>query len=106
MIASAILTPRPLLIDFDAYTDGDNDFKKELIDLMIDNLEELRQVLRQQDADLYRKVCHKIKATVVMLEDEEFQRMINDLQVRISDEKGIEALDRISQAIVESLKKE
>jgi hypothetical protein len=109
MIANTILTPvspRPLSIDFDAYTDGDNEFKKELIELMIDNLEELRQTMKQPDVDLYHKTCHKIKATVVMLADEEFQRMMNDLQVRFSDMKGIEALDWMCQSVIESLKKE
>jgi hypothetical protein len=62
-------------------------------------------VLKQANIDLFKKVCHKTKPTLTMLEDEEFLRMINDLQVCFSDAKKIEAVDRMCQGIIESLKK-
>jgi hypothetical protein len=51
---------RPIFVDFNAYTDGDDEFKKELVDLMIDDLRELQQTLhlaaQHSDAPLFQKV--------------------------------------------------
>jgi hypothetical protein len=64
---------RKLLIDFDAYTDGDAEFKGELVALMIDNLIELEETVQRagkgNDLKLFDAVCHKVKATVEMLAD-------------------------------------
>lgn len=100
------MAARPLFIDFNAYTDGDNDFKKELTELMIDNLRELCQVLKQSDADLFHKVCHKVKATVVMLDDTELMQLMEDLKVSYTDSDRKELLDKICLAVIDSLKKE
>jgi hypothetical protein len=74
---------RPLFIDFDAYTDGDDDFKKELIVLIIDNLRELQQILspNSHDIQVFHKVCHKVKATLVMLDDSEMMVTIEQLKI-------------------------
>jgi hypothetical protein len=107
-MVSKILTtssPRPLFIDFDAYTDGDNEFKKELVGSMVENLHELRHVLQQSDISVYHKVCHKIKPTISMLEDEEFQKLIHELHTCFTDAQRIEALDKMCQGIVVSLEK-
>src|SRR5687768_2928169 len=103
---STSMAARPLFIDFNAYTDGDDDFKKELTELMIDNLRELCQALKQSDADLFQKVCHKIKATVVMLEDSELTQLMDDLKVSYTDSDRKELLDKICLAVIDSLTKE
>jgi hypothetical protein len=101
---------RPLFIRFDDYTDGDAGFKKELIELMIDNLVELRQTLRlasqQNDVHLFRRVCHKIKPTLDMLGDRELLDTIEDLKSMTADPLQITLMTQICTDIIESLGKE
>jgi hypothetical protein len=98
---------RPLFIDFDAYTDGDPEFKKEITDLMIDNLQEMQQVLgdatRQRDVVLFQRVCHKIKATLDMLEDRELLDIVQQLKEDITNTEQAQDLDRICAEIIISL---
>lgn len=98
---------RPLFIDFDAYTDGDPEFKKEITDLMIDNLQEMQQVLgeatRQKDVVLFQRVCHKIKATLDMLEDRELLDIVQQLKTDITNMEQAQDLDRICAEIIISL---
>jgi hypothetical protein len=103
-------TARPLFIDFDAYTDGDESFKKELTLLIIDNLLELQQILQvvaeNNDAPRFHKVCHKIKATLEMLEDKEMLDTVEQLKVMITDATRIALLDKLCSDIIESLRRE
>ena len=98
---------RPLFIDFDAYTDGDPEFKKEITDLMIDNLQEMQQVLgeatKQKDVVLFQRVCHKIKATLDMLEDRELLDIVQQLKEDITNIDQAQDLDRICGEIIISL---
>jgi hypothetical protein len=98
---------RPLFIDFDTYTDGDQDFKKELIVLIIDNLRELQQMLRPEshDIQLFHRVCHKIKATLVMLDDSEMLEIVEQLKI-MTNYSQLDQLDRICADVIESLGKE
>jgi hypothetical protein len=98
---------RPLFIDFDAYTDGDQDFKKELIVLMIDNLRELQQILRPEshDIQIFHKVCHKVKATLVMLDDAEVLEIIEQLKI-MTNHSQLDQLNQICGDIIESLGRE
>jgi hypothetical protein len=97
---------RPLLVDFEAYTDNDPEFKKELVVSMIDNLQELQQcyetAVASRDTGLFSKCCHKVKVTLVMLQDPELDEVIGLLQ------KDVLALckpsfDRIIKEIIGSL---
>jgi hypothetical protein len=103
-------TARPLYINFDAYTDGDDEFKKELVLLIIDNLLEMQQVLQvvSQTADgpLFHKVCHKIKATLEMLDDKEMLNVVGELKVTITDANRIALLDKLCSDIIDSLRRE
>lgn len=98
---------RPLFIDFDAYTDGDPEFKKEITDLMIDNLQEMQQVLgeaaQKNDVVLFQRVCHKIKATLDMLEDRELLDIVHHLKEDIKNEEQARDLNRICAEIIISL---
>ncbi len=73
-------TLRPLFIDFELYTEGDNDFKKELISLMIDNIHELQKSLLCDNKESFISVCHKVKATIAMLCDDELTDVIQALK--------------------------
>lgn len=99
---------RSLFIDFDLYTDGDDEFKKELIDSMIDNLVEMQQVLQmasqRNDTKLFQEVCHKIKPTLEMLADVELLDTVGKLKAVVTDPAGITLLNKICKGIVQSLK--
>ena len=102
---------RRLSIDFDLYTDGDADFKSELIISMIDNLEELTQSLENAvelgAPDFFNKVCHKIKPTIAMLEDNELTQLIDIAKVQLSrNEDTMEVtknLKSICQLVINNL---
>lgn len=100
-------TRRPLFIDFDTYTDGDIEFKKEITDLMINDLQEMQQVLqlacKQNDLVLFHRVCHKIKATLDMLDDKELLDVVAQLKISMADAEHIKLLDRLCVDIIASL---
>ena len=82
---------RPLYIDFDQHTDGDVEFKKELVALMIEDIGELQKSLvtatQSNNPDVFLKGCHKSKTTVDMVNDKELNLLLEDLEARIVQEK-------------------
>lgn len=105
---------RPLYIDFNQYTDGDVDFKKELVGLMIDNLKEildsLKESTQKNTPEIFEKTCHKIKPTLSMLEDQDFMEIIQKIKGEFSDslqkEQNIRAFNTTCGQIIKSLEKE
>lgn len=75
----------------EAYTQGDSDFKRELVRLILKNLDELKLALnnsiRQTDSNAFAHATHKSKTTLVMLGDEEYIGLTEDLNVSLS--KGV-----------------
>jgi hypothetical protein len=69
---------RRLSIDFDIYTDGNDEFKQELVVLMIDNLRELDQALESgtHQQDFLKKTIHKMAATISMINDPELMAIL------------------------------
>ena len=109
-----VKTLRPLSIDFNLYTEGDQDFKKELIYLMIDNIHELQRSILCDAPEAFLSVCHKVKVTIAMLSDNELTDVVNELKALamvngkecvVFREKSY-CLDRIGTDIVESLQTE
>lgn len=104
---------RPLSIDFNSYTDGDSDFKHELISHLIGNIKELQQSLSGLDPHTsinFTQVLHKVKTTVMMLDDVEFTGMIEELKAaKISNypleffKRKIELFNILCDQLVESL---
>lgn len=107
---------KPLRIDFDLHTDGDPVFKSELIQLLIENITELRQALevsiKNRDAQVYLKACHKVYTAVSMLNDPEFTHVIdkirNTMRVAINPNDpdliaDVKMLNTIGNAIARSL---
>ena len=98
---------RKLSIDFELYTDNDAEFKSELIDHIIDNLHELLQSYRlsvdQKDSGSFHKACHKVKTTLVMLEDDELNALVEDLKKFPPAIERTFSLDNIGAAIIDSL---
>lgn len=104
-------------INFDLYTDGDREFKRKLVNLMIENMRELQEACsraqEQQDDQVFRKASHKANPTLAIIDDAEFDRAIEELKQLLGD-KGNDALldDKISgfdgqcKSIIEFLEKE
>lgn len=73
-----------LSIDFDLHTDGDEEFKRELITLMIDNVKELRAVLekalKQNDIQPFYACSHRIARTLGILNDQKFLETIEAIK--------------------------
>ena len=82
---------RPLYIDFDQHTDGDAEFKRELVSLIIADITELQKSLvaatRSNNPDVFLKGCHKSKTTVEIVNDKEFSLLLEELEAKIVQEK-------------------
>jgi response regulator RpfG family c-di-GMP phosphodiesterase len=83
---STIASPesRKLRIDFNVYTDGDEEFKQELTSLMINNLHELGKSVDLASEpggnDALHRVIHKVKPTLGMLNDSEVTETVELLK--------------------------
>lgn len=113
---SAPAGTRPLKIDFDLHTDGDAVFKIELIQLLIENIVELRQSLQSAissgDTHTFLKACHKVYTAVAMLNDQEFTSVVDKIRntmrqpINSSDKELLDnakTLDTIGEAVSKSL---
>lgn len=88
---------RPLAIDFNLYTNGDPDFKQELISHLIENVKEVKLALPDFDQTAsinFIKVHHKVKATVAMLNDTEFTEMLEEIRSFIVSSQPLEFFKR------------
>ena len=111
---------RPLNIKFDIYSDSDDtEFKTELVTLMIGSLQELQlsaaRSFDERCADIFKKAAHKAKSTLVLLDDNEFFDVVEELKQCIVERENnheainrckIEKLNDICERIIESLEKE
>ena len=72
------MNTRRLSIDFEIYTDGNSEFKQELVLLMIQNLHELDQALESgaHQQDHLKKTIHKMAATISMINDPELMAIL------------------------------
>ncbi len=98
---------RTLSIDFNLYTDNDAGFKQQLIDLMIENLQELQHAygasVEQKDSTCFSKACHKVKTTIIMLEDKELIALIEDLKRFDANAEKVPLLNGLCTEIIDSL---
>lgn len=113
---------RPLNINFDIYSDSeDNEFKGELLTLMKGSILELQMAANEsvaiRNADIFRKAAHKAKSTLILLDDHEFFKAVEDLKEllnqsaenRFNEEvnpRKIDTVNELCDRIVESLEKE
>lgn len=93
MTYSASNNRRPIQINFDAYGGNDDDeFKRELVVLMSNSLQELKsaaeQALAANQADIFRKAAHKAKSTLVLLGDQDFMDCVEKLRLDMSAEQN------------------
>lgn len=114
-----VTSSRPLNIDFDTHTDGDPVFKVELIQLLMENIAELRstlaEALRTNQSTNFLKVCHKVLTAVTMLNDAEFLQSFDEARSFAKDNTNLSEgmfiklaarLDRICEEVFKSLERE
>ncbi|HWA35681.1 MAG TPA: hypothetical protein VG737_16175 [Cyclobacteriaceae bacterium] len=103
------MSNRQLFVDFELHADDDLGFKKELIGLMINNLQELKEALeislRLADMSYYKKACHKVSSTIALLADNEFNEIVQEIKVNSSD-PNVERFTTIHAELVKSLEQE
>ena len=104
---------RPLFIDFELYSEGDKDFKRELIASMINDLEELQQASRrsclQSDPAAFHTAIHKVKATVTMLNDADLISAVENLRNALPasvQSKELTSFQNVCSEVMASLRKE
>jgi CheY-like chemotaxis protein len=78
------IDPRPLRIKFDLYNGSDDGFKAELVQLMMNNIQELQhscyKAFYSGETRAYQIVAHKVKSTLILLDDREFMYLVDDLK--------------------------
>jgi CheY-like chemotaxis protein len=107
---------RPLKIDFNLHTDGDPVFKAELVQLLMENLAELRQAtttaIKQNDPQSFLKTCHKVYTAISMLNDPELTHIVDKIRNMMRNpidptDKTLLAdaaiLDNLAEAVSKSL---
>jgi hypothetical protein len=101
---------RPLYIDFDLHIDGDNRFKREFITLLIANLRELhaawKSAIENNEDPLFKLISHKIKPTLIILNDLEFSILVEELNIKMSNVQTNLLFNRLCTSIIKSLEHE
>jgi len=81
----------PLNIDFDQYTNGDAGFERELVLLMITDIQEFQQSLANavllKDPVLFLKGCHKANTSLCMVNDHDFMDLLDELKSLLVEDK-------------------
>ena len=76
-------------LNSDLYSNGDAEFKRELEVVLIRNIHELQELLRKSiilnDGEIFIKAVNKAKASIGMLGDKEFDKMIENISTLLSD---------------------
>jgi PAS domain S-box-containing protein len=74
----------------DMYTEGNMDFKKELIGHLLKNIEELRSSLivslGDKDATAFHTAAHKSKTTLTMLGDHELLKVVDEVKMALEQQ--------------------
>ncbi|HYC86215.1 MAG TPA: response regulator [Chryseosolibacter sp.] len=108
---------RPLRLKLNLYSDSDADFRSELVGMMIRNLRELQQASYRsyysEDRRTLHNVSHKVKSTLILLDDLEYTYIIDDLkQAFIHGEKDedlqhkIIRFNHLTEGIIKTLNRE
>jgi CheY-like chemotaxis protein len=108
---------RPLKINLHLYADSDIDFKIELVELMVSNLRELQyasyKAYYDGDPRYYATISHKVKSVLILLNDQEFMDVIDDLKSAFGNEEKLAVLQEkinkfnyLSECIIKTLERE
>ena len=104
---------KPLSVDFDLHTDGDLEFKAELVILMIENMRELQEswskANKQNNLEIFRESCHKVKPTISILDDKELIDAIEQLKHQTDENEKkntIAMFNRLCEDLIKGLEEE
>lgn len=107
-------TEKPVSVDLGPYSEGNDEFKREIAQLLIRNLEEFSQemnrALAQHNATIFHEACHKAKTTFSMINNDDLSRAIDSMIQAVNADIHSEGLHRhagqvekIKTKIIESL---
>ena len=86
-IADNTIVPGLYGNNFEFYTQGNPDFKKELSDLIIKNIQELavsiEMIKSKEGAAQFHSAVHKTKTALKFLGDDNFEKLIGEIQRKL-----------------------
>jgi PAS domain S-box-containing protein len=81
-----------IAVSLDMYTEGNMDFKKELIGHLMKNIEDLKTSLeisvKEKRSDAFQTAAHKCRTTLTMLQDHELLRVVDEVRVALEKERN------------------
>jgi CheY-like chemotaxis protein len=81
--------PEVVMANLDRCTDGDVEFRKELAQLLANNIIELmtnlEKAIQQKDANIFVRAVHKTKTTLSILNDTQLFEQINMIQTKLKE---------------------
>lgn len=115
MISPTLQKDRPLCIDFNTLTDGDEVYKKKLISMLIVNVLELQRAQLLADSQnnpvIFLTACHKMTFTLEILNDDDLNEFVRQLKNPLlvpgeSKPYMITLFNTVCDEIIRSLEKE
>ncbi|GHN00768.1 diguanylate cyclase [Cytophagales bacterium WSM2-2] len=84
--------------NFEMYTQGNEEMKRELAGLFVANLKELKSALHislnEKNVDAYAHALHKSKTTLAIINDKELNKAVIEIQQRLKRQEMIREEDR------------
>jgi HPt (histidine-containing phosphotransfer) domain-containing protein len=95
--------PSNLAANLDKCTDGDMEFRRELAQLLANNISELlaniEKALKLNDPTIFVRAVHKTKTTLSILDDGELSETLNRLQSKIGADTAPAEMDQHVQKL-------
>jgi len=108
---AAAAPEKTLSIDFERYTDGDADFKSELVSAMIADVDSFKNAVQnafnERNKTLYDKAVHKATSTLSIINDKELTDTIEELKsVFMNHTNDVIKFSKLCDEIMKALSKE
>jgi hypothetical protein len=91
----------------DQYCSGDAEFRKKLIELMIENVIDLQRSLgaslEQKNVSIFLRACHKAKTALIILDNLEFTNVVGVLKTGQAGHETAVLFDHLCGHIIKSL---
>jgi CheY-like chemotaxis protein len=90
--------------NFNLYTEGNPELKRELADVLSKNITELQSavdnILNPDGLETYKRVVHKVKTTLNFLGDKEFENIVNEIPDVLAQDNDAALKDLVNQFTV------
>jgi CheY-like chemotaxis protein len=97
------MTPEVVIANLDRCTDGDTEFRRELAQLLANNVIELmtniEKALQANNPDIFIRAVHKTKTTLGILNDTELLEEIRIIQVKLKEHNQEDLQSHIKKMI-------